>query len=126
MKASYDRKRREANMDRLRAEKKAYYARTGPLRRDKERETRKKRMPKHIEYCRQPEYVAWKKEYDAKYRAKEFGEFDEAYMLLVSLEKEIRTRITRAEIYQQNGTANKTTKRKDEYARITGTQAKRR
>jgi hypothetical protein len=36
-------------------------------------EYRKQRMHLHVEYCRRPEYRAWKREYDRKYRAKEFG-----------------------------------------------------
>ena len=48
-------------------------------------------MPKHVEYCRRPEYKAWKHEYDIQKAAEEFGEFGEAWRLLLDLEKEIRS-----------------------------------
>ncbi len=125
MKKEYDKKYRQQNIEKLKREKKEYYARTGPLRRDKEREARKKRMPMHVEYCRRPEYRIKKKDYDLDRRAKAFGEFSESYKILLEIQKEVLSRVTRAEIGQQNGTINKSTKRKDEYGRITG-QTKRR
>lgn len=74
---------------------------------------RKKRMPKHVEYCRQPEYRVWKKGYDRKYRSKKlYGPFDEAFMVLMDLDNEIKQRSNKYEIYQQNGTLNKTQTRR--------------
>jgi hypothetical protein len=87
-KAAYDRKYRKKNRARLRAQKAAYFQRTyDPVKAAKER---KKKMPAHIEYCRQSWYKAWKKKYDGNRRASKYGEFAEAYALLLALEKEIR------------------------------------
>ncbi len=87
-----------------------YYKRTCD--REKERQIRQARMPKHIEYCRRPEYKAWKREYDFDYRAREFGEFAEAYKATVLINREVKARMTNAEIRQVNGTNNKAKKRK--------------
>lgn len=86
-KAEYDRKYRKKNRVRLRAKKAAYFQRTyDPKQAAK---ARKKRMPAHVEYCRQPEYRAWKKEYDRERRGKKFGPFAEAHAILLELKKEI-------------------------------------
>jgi len=45
---------------------------------------RKVRMPLHIEYCRQPAYKAWKREYDRRHRAAEFGELVKGPLLEVA------------------------------------------
>lgn len=69
---------------------------------------RKKKMPRHVAYCQRPEYVAWKKDYDLKYRAnKDFGPFAEAFLTLREIETEVDSRATRQEIYQANQTFNK-------------------
>ena len=60
----------------------------------KERERRSKNMGRHVEYCRRPEYRAYKSGYDRQYRAEEYGEYAEAYLLLLDLEREIRSRAT--------------------------------
>ena len=125
LKSAYDAQRRVDKAEHIRAQKKAFYAIHGPLRRDKERETRKKNMPRHVEYCRRPEYRKYKQTYDLDYRAREFGEFAEAYKVLMEVEREIRSRITRTEIYQQNGLLNKAQRRKDDYARITNQPLRR-
>jgi hypothetical protein len=75
---------------------------------------RKKRMPRHVEYCRQPAYKAWKREYDRRYRAAEFGEFAEAYMLAIDLNREIKGRTTNAQIKYENGCTNKSQRRERE------------
>lgn len=90
MKSEYDRKRREIHGERLRAEKREKYKTWGPLHRDLERERRKKRMPYHVQYCRQPEYRKYKQCYDQELRAAEYGEYADAYRLLLQLQKEIR------------------------------------
>lgn len=125
LKAAYDKQRREKHGDRIRAEKKAYYARVGPLRREKEQETRKAKMPKHIEYCRQPAYRVKKEKYDRKRRAIiQFGkEFADAFLVLQQIENEIDSRIDRNEIYRQNGLVNKSVQRRREYERITNQSA---
>ena len=86
-KAEYDRKYRKKNRARLKAEKAAYFQRTyDPVKAAKER---KKKMPAHVEYCRQPWYKAWKKKYDKQRRESKFGPFAEAYAMLLKLKKEI-------------------------------------
>jgi len=70
---------------------------------EKERIKRKENMHRHVEYCRKPEYKAKKSDYDKKKRLDEYGYFSECKKLLMELEKEIRSRITRYEIYVANG-----------------------
>ena len=78
-------------------------------------------MPKHVEYCRRPEYRASKREYDRKHRAQQdFGPFAEAALILGDLDAEIATRASRYEIYSANGTLNKALRRKREYAKAFG------
>lgn len=99
-KSEYDRLRRERLADRIKKEKADYFQRTyDPIKAALER---KARMPKHVEYCRREEYRTWKREYDKSYRSKEYGEFAEAYQLLIELEKEINSRMTRFEVYATN------------------------
>jgi hypothetical protein len=103
-KSEYDKKRRTEKAKELRAQKKAAYALWGPQHREEEREKRKKNMPKHIEYCRQPEYKEWKKKYDRKVRVAQYGEFAESYELLEELVKEIKRQMPdRFERYSQSG-----------------------
>jgi ssDNA-binding Zn-finger/Zn-ribbon topoisomerase 1 len=77
---------------------------------EKYKDRRRRKMPAHIEYCRQPEYRKKKKAYDEVHRAKKFyGEYWEAAIVLKKLEKEIPTRVADKE----NKLYNKsTTKRK--------------
>src|SRR6185312_104718 len=91
-KRAYDAQRRVELAAEISAKKAAYYQRT----RDpaKERERRLQNMDRHVEYCRRPEYVAYKQDYDRQYRAEEYGEYAEAYLLLLDLEREIRARST--------------------------------
>ena len=70
-------------------------------------------MDRHVEYCRQPEYRAKKSEYDRKRRAEiQFGDFSEAALLLLDIEREISERATKYEIYLTNGTINKALRRR--------------
>jgi hypothetical protein len=76
---------------------------------DKYKQERQRKMPGHVEYCRQPKYKRYKKEYDLNYRAeKEYGEFGEAVVVLIKLEREIDVRLAKKE----NGLINKSQKRK--------------
>lgn len=125
LKAAYDRQRRAAIGEVLRAKKRAAYhaavANNPEVIRAKEREHRAKRMPQHVEYCRRPEYRARKREYDRQRCAQQdFGPFAEAALILRDLEAEISTRATRYEIYSANGTLNKALRRKREYAKAFG------
>ena len=96
----------------LKARRRAFHLRTyDPV---KAAKVRKKRAPYHIEYCRQPWYKAWKKEYDRKYRAKEFGPFADAYTLTLELNREIKRRFNHEEIKYENGCTNKAQRRERE------------
>lgn len=99
-KAAYDREYRKKNAARLKEQKAAYFKRTyDPV---EAAIKRKKRMPYHVEYCRQPEYKAWKKAYDRKRRKGKFGPFAEAYEVLMMLKAEIRKQMPdRFERYAQ-------------------------
>lgn len=110
-KAEYDKGYRNKNKKLLKQKKAVYYQRTRNPILDAER--RKKRMPIHVEYCRRPEYKKWKSDYDRRYRAKKYyGEFSESHIYLVEIENQINLLATRTEIYQENGTINKSQKRK--------------
>ena len=121
MKAEYDRDYRANNGAILKAKKAAAYAVSGPKNRDKERDRRTARMPKHIEYCRRPEYRKKKVVYDRIHRAKEqFGEFAEAFLVLKDVQAEINSRMDWYERAKAKGTINKTKQRRRDYERITG------
>ncbi len=115
----YDLQYRQENLAMLRQKKRQYHKATyDPKTAAK---ARKKTMARHIEYCRQPEYRKWKKKYDQKYRGEKlYGEFGEAFQVLMAIENEIASRITRYEVYQQNGTLNKHLARRRDYERQTG------
>lgn len=117
----YDAEYRIKNATALKAKKAEYFQRTyDPATAAIER---KKRMPHHVEYCRRPEYKAWKREYDAKYKAKaDYGEFWEAAILATEIDREVVSRITKEEVRAINGTRNKSLERKRDYARLTGTK----
>lgn len=118
-KAEYDRDYRTRNRATRKAQKAEYFRLTyDPA---MAREERKKTMPRHIEYCRQPKYKAYKVQYDRTYRAKQdFGDYWECAILISDLDAEIGARITRNEIYAQNGTLNKSLRRKRDYAKTVG------
>lgn len=106
----YDLEYRVKNLAAIKAKKAAAYA-LNPNR-EKERKYRKKNMHKHVEYCRSPEYKAYKTEYDRKKRFEEYGPFAEAAMVLESLEKEISTQASRYEIYIANGRFKRSAQRR--------------
>lgn len=106
----YDVEYRAKNLKKILADKKAYHKRTyDPA---KAAEVRKRRMPYHVEYCRRPEYRAKKQVYDRKRRDAEYGEFAEVARLTIDLNREIKGRMTNAEIKWENGSANKSQFRK--------------
>ncbi|MGL4640176.1 MAG: hypothetical protein ACRCVX_10700 [Shewanella sp.] len=96
-KAEYDRQRRAAIPEILKTKKKEYYQKNREEILKKMTAGRKDRMPKHVEYCRRPEYKIKKRAHDIKVRCMEYGDFDEAWRLLLDLEKEIRSRLTKYE-----------------------------
>lgn len=113
----YDEKYRNENKKLLKKKKAEFYKKNHD--REREKEKRRLRAPQHAEYCRQPEYKKWKKQYDRQFRAKKFfGEFNEAFCVLLELEDEILTRVTRYEIYQTNGTLNKHLQRRRDYEKL--------
>jgi flagellar biosynthesis GTPase FlhF len=105
-KAAYDKKRREDNREAIKIQKAEYYK----LHHDraKEKAYRQKRMPKHVEYCRRPEYKAWKEEYDKQYRAKkDFGEFWQAGLVMIELDKFLDSKRIKYDIGIRNKTQNR-------------------
>jgi hypothetical protein len=100
MKADYDREYREKNRDLLKVKKAAYFQETyDPKTAAIER---KERMPYHVEYCRQTKYKEYKVEYDKKRRSDQYGDFKEAYAVLLELTKEIKKQMpNRFERYAQ-------------------------
>jgi len=106
---TYDIDYRRKNLAMLKAKKAAYHRRTyNP---EIARIERNKRMVFHVEYCRRPSYRLWKREYDRRYRAREYGAFADAYLLTLELNREIKSRSNDYEIRQANQTGNKAQKR---------------
>lgn len=110
-KKAYDVAYRAKHLRRIKRRKKAYFKRTyDPV---KAAIKRKARMPKHVEYCRQPEYRKKKLIYDIGYRAKkEFGSFDESALIVELIQFEVDKRMTNYQIRLQQGTLNKMQNRK--------------
>jgi hypothetical protein len=96
----YDAQRRINLADRIKAEKAAYFKRTYDH--IVAAQKRKKRMPRHVEYCRAPEYKAKKAAYDQRKKFERFGLFAEAAQILAELDQEVKARATRYEIYVAN------------------------
>lgn len=115
-KRAYDAARRVALADEIRAAKREYHKRTyDPA---KAAHARKRRMPRHVEYCRRPEYVEWKREYDRKYRAKKFyGDFADCFLLVMDIRAECLSQMTDYEIRYANGGVAKTQQRRRSYDR---------
>ncbi len=121
-KRDYDMEYRRKNLEMLKRKKAEHYLKT----RDPEKEAayRKTRMHLHVEYCRQPKYKAWKKKYDAQYRAKKlYGEFWESFLLIMGIEAEVTKRMSNYEIRLENGTINKAQQRRRDYERINRQQS---
>lgn len=118
-KAVYDRefRSRHGKRERKKAQNRAWHlANYDP---EAARIERAANMARHVQYCRRPEYVAKKREYDREYRAKQdFGEFWESAMLLTDLQSEVLSRATRYEIDLMDGTLNKKQQRRRDYERL--------
>lgn len=116
-KALYDQDYRDKNIQKIKARNQEYNK--TPEGRAMQKRNRDKRMDKHIEYCRQPEYKEYKKKYDRSYRSvKDYGEeWGPVMETLLYLDDEVKTRVNRYEIYQANGTLNKHQGRKRDYAK---------
>ena len=112
----YDQEYRAKNKDRLKIKKAAAYKADPP--RERERAYRQAHMKRHVAYCRNPSYVAWKKKYDRAYRCKKsFGGYWEAASILLEIEDEIDSRATDYNIRCANGTLNKKLERGRSYER---------
>lgn len=115
-KAEYDRQRRADLAEKLKAEKAEYHRRTyDPA---KAAIVRKARMPRHVEYCRRPEYREWKAQYDRQHRArKHYGDYAECFLIAMQIRAECLERMTDEEIRIASGTINKKLNRRREYDR---------
>lgn len=104
-KSAYDRARRAALGEKLRSEKRAAYYASHSENLAKQAALRRRpgHQQAHNEYLARPEQRAKKRDYDSKLRASEYGEFCEAWRLLLELEKEIRSRATAYERRVANG-----------------------
>jgi hypothetical protein len=108
-KRTYDIEYRKKNQSELKKKKAHYHKKTYDP--EVARKKRKKRAKAHAEYCRRPEYKKWKEEYDRKRRAKQYGPYADAYLIMVDLNKEIKSRSNKYEIHIQNKTFGKAQKR---------------
>lgn len=117
-KSEYDRRYRAENSESIKVKKADYFQRTYDPK--QARIKRKETMPRHVEYCRQPEYKAYKQKYDQQYRARKiYGEFWQCSIILHRLEIEVRSQLDFTERATLKGTLNKSQKRKREYEQST-------
>ncbi len=90
-KAAYDREYRRKNLATIKAKKRAFYLATFDP--EKMRRERKKRAKWHVEYCRRyysdPRRKAQKVAYDADRRASSYGEYADAFKVLLVLKKQL-------------------------------------
>lgn len=116
-KREYDKIYRLKNHERRKVEKAEYHkANYDPVR---QREYNQKRMPLHVEYCRQPKYRAKKVDYDREYRAaKLYGEFAECAILVEKINKMLVQKADKAELRTIQGTNNKSKRRKKQWLRL--------
>jgi hypothetical protein len=108
----YDADYRIRNEAELKVKRAAYFQATYDPK--KARIERRKRAKAHAEYCRTPEYRAWKHAYDQRRTDQQYGPFAEAFRLVIDLNREIKARSTNYDIRQENQTGNKTQKRERE------------
>lgn len=99
----YDAQRRSERLEELRKQKRDYYVANRERILAQMVAYRKEHMPRHVEYCRRPEYREWKKGYDHKHESSKYGEFGDEFRLLQELEKEIRSRATAYELLVAKG-----------------------
>lgn len=108
----YDLNRRQALGEELRKQKRAYYQRVKVEKPEMLKAARQRRMPKHIEYCRRPEYRAKKHIYDReRYAKKNFGEMWESHVAIMAITEEIESRMSKYEVRLKNKTLNKSLQR---------------
>lgn len=124
-KAEYDREYRAKNLKRITKKKAEYVMRTYTPERGREvRDKAKKRLGDdyHTKYCRKyysdPEKKAAKVEYDRQRRAAQYGEFSECWLLLLELEREIRSRQSGYERRKARGYYTRTAQQRRRDAQI--------
>ncbi len=122
-KAAYDKRRRGILADEIRAAKAAYHKRTYDP--ERARAERKARAAQHAEYCRRPEYRQWKAEYDRRHRAREYGDYADAYLLALEIRRECLARADDYDIRLSAGTLNKSLQRRREYDRLNRNQSEK-
>jgi len=119
LKRIYDSQYRVVNADKLRNKKQEYFKKDYSAHPRKYRNWRKRKQKWQNEYCRQPEYRKWKKEYDRSYRAKKYyGPMADAFLAWLDLKNFIDNRFAK----QQNELTNKSQKRKRSCQRQTPKQ----
>lgn len=102
IKRDYDKQYRADNLELLKKKHHEYFKKSYDP--QKAAVERKKRMPKHVEYCRQPEYKVKKKKYDARRRDEiNYGEYSECFRLIL----EIESLYSQREAYRINQLYNK-------------------
>lgn len=117
-KREYDAEYRQRNRAMLKEKKADYFRRTYDA--DVARAYRKARMGLHVAYCQREEYKRWKSDYDRRYRAREYGDFADAFMLVLDIDNEVDARMSDYEVRMANGTINKAMQRRREHARTFG------
>lgn len=112
VKAAYDRNYR--NTEKRKATAKAYNE--SPAGRAMQKRQREKKKQYHNEYCRQADYVAWKKQYDQVHKAKKhYGEFWECAILTEQINNTLIKMADKAEIRTIQGTNTKSKRRKRQW-----------
>lgn len=111
LKSIYDAEYRTKNKEMLKSKKRDYFQKVYKENPEKFCLIRQKKMPLHVQYCRNPEYKKKKAQYDRELRSKSYGEFAESHVLLIEIENEIKKRISNYEIRIKNGTLNKAQQR---------------
>lgn len=120
LKREYDKEYRARNKERIKERKAEYFKKTyDPIKASEKRKTVEYRE-RHKLYCRREKYKnEYKIDYDRKYRAKKkYKDFNEAFLLLLDLEKEIRKRATAYEIRIMHGNYNRAQKEKRAYEKL--------
>jgi hypothetical protein len=108
VKAVYDSKYRKQVS--VKQKKRDYFKRDYAANPDKYKKERQRRYLAHLEYLKTTEYKNWKQGYDKVYRAKkDFGEFSEAALILIELEKELDSKDIK---YAYNITQNKSSQKR--------------
>jgi hypothetical protein len=120
-KAAYDKARRDALGETLRASKREAYHRLVATRggevRAKQKAYRDANVDYHNEYCRRPEYREKKHTYDVR-RHWAGDEWADAAVVMRVVEDEIDKRATKGQIAEQKGTVNKCQTRRRELEKL--------